>query len=129
MVTVFLMLRRRATMALALSCSVLALTGCERAKTLGFETQTIVGSVSTADRCADIMRRAFPGAGFDVTDRRATVDGDNATAIVTATRDAVPPNGPYARDVGAECRFENGILTGFRWTAGPVRSSGAGPTP
>jgi hypothetical protein len=26
-----------------------------------------------------------------------------------------------ARDVAVECRFEDNILTGFRWTAGPLQ--------
>lgn len=94
--------------------------------TLGFDTQSAFGSVSLADRCVDVMRRAFPNAGFDITDRRVKVDGNAATIGIAAARSAVPANGLYTREVGAECRFESGILTGFRWTAGPVRPSGVG---
>lgn len=113
----------------AMSCSVIALTGCERLSTIGFDTKSAFGSVSLADRCSDIMNRAFPGAGFDITDRRVDVEGNDATVTIAAARNDVPANGPYAHAVGAECRFENGILTGFRWTSGPLRPSGVGQAP
>ena len=104
----------------------LMLASCQRISTLGFDTQSAFGSVSLAERCVDIMRRAFPEGGFDVTNRRVKVDGNAAVVGIAATRSAVPANGLYAREVGVECRFENGILTGFGWTAGPVRPSGVG---
>jgi hypothetical protein len=107
----------------------LVLAGCERVSNLGFDTQSAVGSVSLAERCVDVMRRAFPHAGFDITDRRVKVEGNAATVGIAATRSAVPAKGPYAREVGVECHFENGILTGFRWTAGPIRPAGVGQAP
>lgn len=91
--------------------------------------KTDFGSVGFADRCVDFMNRAFPDAGFDVTDRRVDVEGNDATIAIAATRKSVPANGTYAREVGAECRFENGILTGFRWTTGPLHPPALGQAP
>ena len=93
---------------------------------LGFDTQSALGSVSLVDRCVDLMHRAYPNAGFDIIDRRVRVEGNAAIATIAAARSGVPVKGPYARDVGVECRFESDILTSFRWTAGPVRPTGIG---
>jgi hypothetical protein len=123
----FLAILTQRTMRLLAPCfCALMLASCQRMSTLGFDTQSAFGSVSLAERCVDIMRRAFPEGGFDVTNRRVKVEGNAATVGIAATRSAVPANGLYAREVGVECRFENGVLTGFRWTAGPVRPSGVG---
>jgi len=41
---------------------------------------------------------------------------------VSGVRPKIPQIGGFlARDVAARCRFENGILTEFRWTKGPFR--------
>jgi hypothetical protein len=109
--------------------SVVALSGCERLSSIGFDTKSAFGSVGFADRCIDIMNRAFPDAGFEITDRRVDVPGNEATIVIAAIRHAIPANGRYAREVAAECRFENGILTGFRWTAGPLRPPNVGQAP
>ena len=93
---------------------------------LGFDAQSAVGSVSFGDRCTDFMHRAFPDARLDVTDRQIKIDANNVTVTIAATRRDVPEGGPYARSVGIECEFENSILTGFRWTAGPVRAADSG---
>ncbi len=82
--------------------------------------------VGLADRCADFMQRAFPGASIKITKQQAAPDpasGDFATsiAIVQGMREKVPAGEFVARDVAVECRFQNGILTSFRWLAGPLR--------
>ena len=82
--------------------------------------------VGLAARCADFMRRAFPGAEITVTKREATPDALAATmtgaiARIEGVREKVPEGQFVTRDVGVECRFDNEILVGFRWTAGPFR--------
>lgn len=109
-----------------LAFALLALASCERLSNLGFDTQSAFGSVSLADRCIDVMHRAYPNAELDVADRRVRVEGNAAIATITAARNGVPAKGPYARDIGVECRFESNILTSFRWIAGPVRPTGIG---
>jgi hypothetical protein len=32
----------------------------------------------------------------------------------------LPPGAPLPQDLAVECRFDENILTGFRWTAGPA---------
>ncbi|HLI19612.1 MAG TPA: hypothetical protein VKV32_00730 [Stellaceae bacterium] len=88
-----------------------------------------VGSVSLIDRCSDFMHRAYPQEGITISGTHLTTDLPNATVTVNAIRSGVPANSAYARDIAVECRFENGILTGFRWTAGPVRSATTGQVP
>ncbi len=129
MIAVLGTLGRRAWVVAPLSCAAIALTGCQRLSSLGFDTQSAFGSVGFADRCIDFVNRAFPDAGFDITDRRVDVAGNDATVAIAAVRSDVPANGRYAREIGAECRFENGILTGFRWTAGPLRPPDVGQAP
>jgi hypothetical protein len=46
---------------------------------------------------------------------------------VQGVRKSVPENSRYARSVAVECRFEGGVLTGFRWIAGPIRAATTGP--
>jgi hypothetical protein len=78
--------------------------------------------VGLAERCADIMRRAYPSAAIEITKTEAT-----ATSLTTIVANAegvrtdVPPGSPLARDLAVECRFDENVLTGFRWTAGPAR--------
>lgn len=100
-----------------------ALSGCG----VSFEEANLkLRDASLADRCADIMRRALPGEKFDITDQGTRRDDRSPnvatmTAEVDAVRPDVPATGFLARKVAVECRFENGILTSFRWTAGPYR--------
>ena len=101
------------------------LAGCERLSTLGFDTLGSIGSVSYGNRCADIMRRAFPDSGTDIGDPQVSQDGTTIVIHVTGTRRDVPANSPYARRIGVECRFDGGILTAFRWIEGPLRSNAA----
>lgn len=110
----------------ALALPLLALAACERMSSLGFDTQSAFGSVSLADRCTDLMHRAYPNAELDVTNSHVSVEGNAATVLVAATRNGVSAKSGYAREIGVECRFESNILTGFRWTAGPIRPTGVG---
>jgi hypothetical protein len=75
-----------------------------------------------AERCADVMRRAYPSATIEITKSAATAT--TLTTIITrveGSRTDMPPDGPLPRDLAVECRFDENVLTGFRWTAGPTR--------
>lgn len=77
--------------------------------------------VGVAERCADLMRRAYPNAAIDITKTEATAT--SLTTIVAkaeGVRTDVPPGAPLPQDLAVECRFEENILTGFQWTAGPT---------
>jgi hypothetical protein len=116
----------RATCSAVLGAAVLA--GCARLSALGFDAHGAIGSVSDADRCADILRRAFPDSGAELADPHVSQAGTALVIQVTGIRKAVPANTAYARRIGVECRFDGGILTGFRWTEGPLRANAA-PAP
>ena len=78
-------------------------------------------SVGLAERCADFMRSAMPNAAIDVTKSDASVTGlTTIIARVEAVRTDRPPDGPLPRDLAVECRFDENVLTEFRWTAGPI---------
>ncbi len=120
-------MRKRGALAIAAGfLLVSSLAACERMSTLGFDAQSSFGSVSLGDRCVDVVRRAFPNAELDVSDPRVKLDGNAATVAVGAVRSGIPADGLYARNIAAECRFENGILMGFRWTAGPIKPASLG---
>jgi hypothetical protein len=104
--------------AAALSLALLVLAGC------GLRLR----EASPLDRCADLMQDAFPGGG--IKPMKKEVVEETAPSITTITtiiarvegeRRNVGEGGAPLRDVAVECRFENGILTGFRWTKGPLR--------
>ncbi len=77
--------------------------------------------VGLAERCANIMRGAYPSAAIDITKTEATATS-LTTIVATAegVRTDVPPGAPLPQDLAVECRFDENILTGFRWTAGPT---------
>lgn len=78
--------------------------------------------VGLAERCADIMRRAYPSAKIDITKRGASATSlTTIIAAVEGVRTDLPPDSPSARNLAVECRFDENILTGFRWTVGPTR--------
>jgi hypothetical protein len=106
-----------------------ALAACSRMSEIGFDSKMALGSVSTVDRCTDFMRRAFPNGDIDVAGSQ--VDTSMASGLVTVqgVRKGVPENSPYARTVEVECHFEGGVLTGFRWIAGPIRAATTGQAP
>src|SRR5690348_6758635 len=103
-----------------------ALAACSRMSEIGFDTQMALGSVSTVDRCTDFMRRAFPNGDIDVVNSHIDTSMESALATVQGVRKSVPETSRYARSVAVECRFEGGVLTGFRWIAGPVRAATSG---
>jgi hypothetical protein len=93
---------------LALAC---CLAGCGR----------FVPQGGMAERCANFMTRAYPDAAIDITKSEAAVESlTTIGAKVEGVRTDLPPHTPLPRLVAVECRFENGVLTGFRWTKGPA---------
>ncbi|HZT88249.1 MAG TPA: hypothetical protein VFA12_09780 [Stellaceae bacterium] len=104
-------------MALLAGCGVLA--GCGFGQRLHRTVESVSGGM--ADRCAEFMRAAFPSAELRVTKSEAA-DADIHTIVahVEAVRRNLPPNVPLVHDLAVECRFTDSILTGFRWTAGPL---------
>jgi len=73
-----------------------------------------------AERCADVMKAAYPGADIDITKSEAAAASlTMMVAHVAGDRTNLPSPSPIARHLAVECKFDNDILTGFRWTAGP----------
>jgi hypothetical protein len=107
--------RRRAAAAIAIVLALPALAGC------GVKLR----DASMLDRCGILLQEAFPGGDIKVTKQEAvTPASDTLAATVVAVRGVRPdiaPGGTPLREVAAECRFDQGILTGFRWTHGPLR--------
>ncbi|HEV2546824.1 MAG TPA: hypothetical protein VGU20_05775 [Stellaceae bacterium] len=101
--------------ALAIAGCGLALAGC------GLRLR----EATPLDRCAELMQQAFPGGDIKPTKKEVVEETAPSIATVVARiegeRRNVAAGGVPRRDVAAECRFENGILTGFRWTKGPLR--------
>lgn len=74
-----------------------------------------------AERCADLMRRADPGADIDITNSGAAATSiTTIRAHVEGVRRDLPPHASVPRHLAVECRFDGGILTGFKWTKGPT---------
>lgn len=112
------------------ACALLALTACSGGLSqLGFDTKMAVGSVSLVDRCTDFMHRAYPQEGITVSDTRVATNPEDTVVAIDGVRSGVAANSAYARNVAVECRFAGGILTGFRWTAGPVRPAANAQVP
>jgi hypothetical protein len=100
--------RRSAVLTSALLGSVLVSCGITR-------------DVGLAGRCADIMQRAFPSATIEIGKSEASATSlTTIVARVEGIRSDMPLEGPLARDLAVECQFDNNILTGFRWTTGPI---------
>jgi hypothetical protein len=112
----------------AIAGAVFAMAGCSRMSEARFDTQMALGSVSTIDRCSDFMRHAFPNGDIDVVGSHIDTSMESALVTVQGVRKGVPENSPYARSVAVECHFEGGVLTGFRWIAGPIRAATTGQT-
>ena len=88
---------------------------------LGPGCGSIPHDVGVAGRCADIMQRAFPSATIEIGKSEASATSlTTIIAQVDGIRSDIPPEGPLRRDLAVECQFDNNILTGFRWTAGPL---------
>jgi hypothetical protein len=109
--------------------TVLAVSGCSRMTELGFDTKLGFGSVSLVDRCTDFMHRAYPETPIEISGSHVNTDAENAAVTIEGVRSDVPQNSAYARNVAVECRFASGVLTGFRWVAGPVRPATTGQAP
>jgi hypothetical protein len=76
--------------------------------------------VGLAERCAEVMRRAYPAAAIEITKSGASASSLTAIlAQVEGVRTDLPAEAP-GRTLAVECRFDENILTGFRWTAGPM---------
>ncbi|HZB91812.1 MAG TPA: hypothetical protein VE397_10245 [Stellaceae bacterium] len=107
-------MRRRAGIAFLLFCS-LGLPGC------GVQLR----DKSLLERCGDLMQQAYPDADIEVTHKalvsRPTESLGTVIAQVEGERPKLPKDTGLPRDVAAECRFDDGVLTGFRWTKGPLR--------
>ncbi len=83
---------------------------------------SIPRDIGLAERCADVMRRAYPSATIDITkSEAAAITLTTIVARVEGSRTDMPPDGPLPRDLAVECRFDDSVLTEFRWTAGPAR--------
>jgi len=81
----------------------------------------ITRDVGLAGRCVDIMQRAFPSATIEIGKSEASATGlTTIIARVEGIRSDIPPEGPLRRDLAVERQFDNNILTGFRWTVGPL---------
>jgi len=73
-----------------------------------------------AERCADFMISAYPGADIEITKREAAATSlAKMVADVEGDRTNLPASALIPRHLAVECKFDNNILTGFRWTAGP----------
>ena len=78
-------------------------------------------NIGFAERCGDIMRRAYPNAAIDIT--KSESSATSLTTIVAkaeGVRTDLPADSPLLHDLAVECRFDENILTGFRWAAGPT---------
>ena len=83
---------------------------------------SIPHSVGLAERCADIMKSAYPNAAIDITKSEASVTSlTTIVAHVEGSRSNLPPEAPLPRELAVECRFDENVLTEFHWTAGPLR--------
>jgi hypothetical protein len=101
----------RALIALALA----ALAGCG----------VRIRDESLTDRCADVMRQAFPGGGIKITKEEALPAAPTASiasfaVAVEGVRENLPEGSPLRRRLVVECDFDDRILIGFRWTKGPL---------
>jgi len=85
---------------------------------------TRIREESLSDRCADVMRQAFPDSGIKVTKEEAlappTASIASFATAVEGVREKLPEGSPLRRDVAVECAFNEGILTSFHWTKGPL---------
>ncbi|HWG79339.1 MAG TPA: hypothetical protein VN681_06170 [Stellaceae bacterium] len=103
-------------MLVALGIAAAAVSGC------GLREQSL------SDRCGDMMEGAFPGGKIKVTKADVTPDPQGASvtsmiAKVSGQRQNVAEGDVVARDIAVECHFQDNILTGFRWTQGPLQQS------
>lgn len=107
---------------IALALTAVALAGCSFS-----ETERKAGTPGFGDRCADFMERSFPWADITLKNKQEHIARTASSlnvivATVSGEREKIPEDGGFVvRNVTAECRFENGVLTSFKWTQGPFR--------
>jgi hypothetical protein len=76
-----------------------------------------------AERCGRVMTEAYPEAAIDITKSEAAATSlTTIVAKVEGLRTDLPAHGALPRGLAVECRFDNGVLTGFHWTKGPLPS-------
>ena len=69
-------------------------------------------TIGLAERCADMMRRAYPSAAIDITKSEASAT--SLTTIVAkaeGVRTDLPADSPLPHDLAVECQFDENILT------------------
>jgi hypothetical protein len=94
----------------------------------GVDRPDIIRNTGLSDRCADFLRLSYPGTEIQMVvnhvDVATTESGNLGLMIVDVqgVRPDIPATGGFlANQVAARCRFQNGVLTEFRWTKGPAR--------
>jgi hypothetical protein len=90
---------------------------------IGRSAEKVVEAVSggLSDTCGEFMRAAFPVADIRITKREASGTGINTVvAHVEGVRKDLPKDVPLSHDLAAECQFTDNVLTGFKWTRGPL---------
>lgn len=112
----------------ALATLGLSTTACQTFKDINNARPDIVRNTGYGDRCADYLRFSYPGAKIDVTIQHVDVANTQSGGLglmivdIEATRPDIPETGGFlAKTIAARCRFQNGVLTEFRWTKGPQR--------
>ncbi len=86
---------------------------------------SLAPSGGMAERCARIMKEAYPGGDIAITNSEASVTSlTTIVAHVEGVRGDLPAGAKLPRHLAVECRFDHSILIGFRWTAGPLQSAG-----
>jgi hypothetical protein len=107
----------------AILVAALSLAGCGVPDWANGERSKIYpSSMSLADRCFAILQAAIPYADLKPGALSSQNKGiDIIVARAEATRTDHPEDTLMARDLAAECEFDNIVLTGFRWIrGGPV---------
>jgi len=104
----------RPAAALIAAALLLALAGC--ARDISFR------DVGFGERCASLAERAFPQARLRTAGNAdVAIAGRGAVVDLRLARTDVSENATEPRDLAVQCRFLDGVLTDFHWTAGPLR--------
>ena len=86
---------------------------------------SLAPSGGMAERCARIMKEAYPGGDIAITKSAAAATSlTTIMAHVEGVRGDLPAGATLPRHLAVECRFDDSILTRFRWTAGPLQAAG-----
>jgi hypothetical protein len=80
-----------------------------------------VADISLIDRCTHFAEQAYPQLRLTEAKTQSSSNINTTTTRIEGVNENGSSTGSLARDIAVECRFENGILTDFRWTAGPFR--------